>query len=165
MERSWWWKTAFFAVITAVSLLYLVPTVVPEAKQPPFLRKHLTKKLQLGLDLQGGMRLLYEEAVSEAVSDKAERDATDLDDTLRDDKFGVSEPSIVRKGSDIVIELPDLKEADFERIQNIIGRTAQLEFKIVDDSEATNAYMKALAPLIPKDAGIDLRTPVWQEKD
>src|SRR5205807_285902 len=83
----------------------------------------------------------------------------------RVDKFGVAEPSIVRKGSDIVIELPGLKEADFERIQNIIGRTAQLEFKIVDDSETANAFMKSLAALIPKDSGIEVRTPTWPEKD
>src|SRR5262249_5017085 len=81
------------------------------------------------------------------------------------DKFGVTEPSIVRKGSDIVIELPGLKEADFERIKAAIGRTAQLEVKIVDDTEVANAYMRSLEPLIPKDSGIEMRPHQWPEKD
>src|SRR5215471_5927664 len=86
MERSWWWKTGFFVIVTLLSVFYLVPTVVPEAKQPPFLRKHFTKKIQLGLDLQGGLHMVYEVAVSKAVSDKADRVATDIEDKLRKDK-------------------------------------------------------------------------------
>src|SRR5262249_32291027 len=83
----------------------------------------------------------------------------------RVDKFGVSEPSIVRKGDDIVIELPGLQESDFERIKNIIGKTAQLEFKIVDDSDVANNYMKSFGPLLPKESGIELLSYPWNEKD
>src|SRR5262249_4810765 len=83
----------------------------------------------------------------------------------RVDKFGVSEPSIVRKGDDIVIELPGLKEQDFERIKNIIGKTAQLEFKIVDDTDQGNNYMKSLGPLATKESGVEVRSPSWTEKD
>ena len=65
----------------------------------------------------------------------------------RVDKFGVSEPTIIKKGTDIIVELPGLKSADFERIKSIIGRTAQLEFKIVDDG---SEYMKKVAASVPK---------------
>src|SRR5204862_279052 len=64
----------------------------------------------------------------------------------RVDKFGVAEPTIIKKGTDIVVELPGLKAADFERIKSIIGRTAQLEFKIVDDG---SEYMKKAAASVP----------------
>lgn len=48
----------------------------------------------------------------------------------RIDQFGVEEPVIVRQGSDeIVLQLPGIK--DPQRAVNIIGRTAQLEFKLV----------------------------------
>jgi len=53
----------------------------------------------------------------------------------RIDQFGVAEPSIVRQGEDeIVIQLPGVK--DPQRAMNLIGRTAQLEFKLVDESAA-----------------------------
>ena len=53
----------------------------------------------------------------------------------RVDKFGVAEPSIRAKGRDIIVELPGLTKKHFERVKKIIGRTAQLEFKIVDDAQ------------------------------
>ncbi|MBP1738674.1 MAG: protein-export rane protein SecD [Deltaproteobacteria bacterium] len=49
----------------------------------------------------------------------------------RIDQFGVSEPFIVRQGKDeIVVQLPGIKDAG--RAIELIGRTAQLEFKLVD---------------------------------
>ncbi len=50
----------------------------------------------------------------------------------RIDQFGVTEPVIVRQGEDeIVIQLPGIK--DPERAMKLIGQTAQLEFRLVDD--------------------------------
>ncbi len=50
----------------------------------------------------------------------------------RIDQFGVTEPVIVRQGEDeIVVQLPGVK--DPERAIKLIGQTAQLEFKLVDD--------------------------------
>ncbi|HHK60495.1 MAG TPA: protein translocase subunit SecDF, partial [Desulfobacterales bacterium] len=47
----------------------------------------------------------------------------------RIDQFGVAEPVIVRQGEDeIVVQLPGVK--DPERAMKLIGRTAQLEFKM-----------------------------------
>ena len=53
----------------------------------------------------------------------------------RIDQFGVTEPQITRQGTDrIVVELPGNKE--IERAKNLIGQTARLEFKIVDQNAA-----------------------------
>ncbi|MEJ2656487.1 MAG: hypothetical protein P8012_04735, partial [Desulfobacterales bacterium] len=49
----------------------------------------------------------------------------------RIDQFGVSEPVLLQQGKDeIVVQLPGIK--DPERAIQLIGRTAQLEFKLVD---------------------------------
>jgi SecD/SecF fusion protein len=49
----------------------------------------------------------------------------------RIDQFGVSEPMLVKQGKDeIVVQLPGIK--DPERALALIGRTAQLQFKLVD---------------------------------
>jgi preprotein translocase subunit SecD len=55
-------------------------------------------------------------------------------ETIRNriDQFGVSEPDIRRQGERrLLIQLPGIK--DTERAKELIGRTAQLEFKLVDD--------------------------------
>jgi len=56
-------------------------------------------------------------------------------ETIRNriDQFGVSEPVIVREGQqEILIQLPGIQ--DPERAKEIIGKTALLEFKLVDDT-------------------------------
>ena len=84
-------------------------------------------------------------------------------ETIRNrvDQFGVSEPTIIKKGTDIVVELPGAKSKDFERIKGIIGRTAQLEFKIVDDG---SEYMKKVAATVPKGGPITVVPESWTEK-
>jgi preprotein translocase subunit SecD len=53
----------------------------------------------------------------------------------RIDEFGVSEPSIATKGNNrVVVELPGVK--DVERAKALVGRTARLEFKLVNMESA-----------------------------
>jgi SecD/SecF fusion protein len=55
----------------------------------------------------------------------------------RIDQFGVAEPVIVRQGlNEIVVQLPGVR--DPERAIDLIGQTAQLEFRLVDDSQAVD---------------------------
>lgn len=55
----------------------------------------------------------------------------------RIDEFGVAEPVIIRQGSDeIVVQLPGIKDVD--RGMDLIGKMAQLEFKIVADTTGIN---------------------------
>ena len=61
--------------------------------------------------------------------------ATQALETIRNriDKFGVSEPLIQRQGDNsIVVELPGLK--DTERAISLIGKTAVLEFRLLDEA-------------------------------
>ena len=54
----------------------------------------------------------------------------------RIDQFGVAEPVIIKQGTDeIVVQLPGV---DPKRALNLIGQTAQLEFKLVNDTPGIN---------------------------
>jgi SecD/SecF fusion protein len=73
----------------------------------------------------------------------------------RIDQFGVAEPVIIRQGEDeIVIQLPGIRDPD--RAMELIGQTAQLQFKVVAEAAGLN-----LDELISKavDSG------QWQEGD
>ncbi len=64
-------------------------------------------------------------------------------ETIRNrvDQFGVSEPIIQRQGQqDILIQLPGIQ--DPERAKEIIGKTALLEFKLVDDTANVEDALK-----------------------
>lgn len=73
----------------------------------------------------------------------------------RVDGLGVAEPSITRRGvSDIVVQLPGLGEQDIERAKKLIGATAQLKFRMVDDA-GTNNFFNQFRGKLPK--GFKLR--------
>jgi preprotein translocase subunit SecD len=69
-------------------------------------------------------------------------------ETIRNriDQFGVSEPTIHRQGTnEIVVQLPGVK--DPKRAIDLIGKTALLEFKIVDDEAPIAAQLpSSIAP-------------------
>lgn len=68
-------------------------------------------------------------------------------ETIRNriDEFGVVEPSIQLQGDDqIAIQLPGIK--DPKRAIDLIGKTALLEFKIVDDSNSVEDALKGTVP-------------------
>ncbi|MFY7992121.1 MAG: protein translocase subunit SecD [Bacteriovoracaceae bacterium] len=72
----------------------------------------------------------------------------------RIDEFGVTEPEIVSQGQDrIVVQLPGVK--DIERAKDLIGKTAKLEFKFVNDTISpvqTGEWMEKV-----KTAGIEYK--------
>ena len=241
MERSWWWKAIGILFLFGAAVVCLMPSLLGEDRMPSWYSNLIKTRLQLGLDLQGGIHLVYEVEVDKAVSDKADRLSADIEERLRKlnakvkivregrdhikitfakpadlskadkkfmadyrynlqevardkvtgllhltmesayvkevqdyavgqaietirgrvDQFGVAEPSIRAKGRDIVIELPGLKKADFERVKKNIGRTAQLEFKMVDDE---SDFMQKVAAKLPKDSPIKAQSDSYNGK-
>jgi preprotein translocase subunit SecD len=81
------------------------------------------------------IKQLKESAVDQAV--KAIRN--------RVDKWGVSEPTIAKRGdSNILVQLPGYSNP--EKAKELIGRTAQLEFKIVDDTDISLTQIQGKLP-------------------
>jgi preprotein translocase subunit SecD len=238
MERSLRIKTLVLLALVLISGVYLIPTFVSEDHLPSWFNRVFDKRVKLGLDLQGGLHIVYRVDLEKVIDDKAgelkrdieaklaehkidatvespradpaariplgavyvipktEAEAKKIDDKFLDDygeflvktdcppsrkgaicvrvatdyaekikvsaleqaiktikervdKTGVSDPTIVKKGEDIVVELPGTDDKENERIRGIINRTAQLEFKMVDDG---TPYMKKLADHVQKDA-------------
>ena len=68
-------------------------------------------------------------------------------ETIRNrvDQFGVSEPTITRQGQDrILIQLPGVQ--DPERAKALIGKTALLEFKLLDERTAVEDALQGRLP-------------------
>lgn len=63
----------------------------------------------------------------------------------RIDQFGVAEPDIRKQqGNRIIVQLPGLD--DPRRAINIIGRTAHLEFKLVNETADPQAAVNGVVP-------------------
>jgi SecD/SecF fusion protein len=209
-------KFLFLFILTIIAILFVLPSF--HVGLPAWWQKHVSKGLNLGLDLKGGMHLVLEVDMDSAVANALNRAVPELkemaekrglavkvgeisketlhltllnsdeqsplqkmlkeefphlevqgphrqegtliytlsltpkelkrlqEQTLnqslevmrnRIDQFGVTEPVIVRQGSDqIVVQLPGIK--DPQRAMDLIGKTAQLEFKLVDEQTSLN---------------------------
>ncbi len=68
-------------------------------------------------------------------------------ETIRNriDQFGVSEPDIRLQGENrLLIQLPGVK--DTQRAKDLIGKTALLEFKLLDESHDVDEALKGIVP-------------------
>ena len=82
----------------------------------------------------------------------------------RIDQFGVAEPIITKHGSDkIVIQLPGLK--DPQRAINVVGQTAQLEFKLVDEETMQKLNLDAILNSLISEKKISFDAPIeeWRK--
>lgn len=80
----------------------------------------------LGLDLQGGVSVVLKPKQS------VENSTIDQAITIirqRIDALGVAEPEITRQGSNILIQIPGVKDKD--RALELVGQTAELQFRPV----------------------------------
>ena len=133
MTRDFYIK---FFIIVAVAIFFAFSIYPPD------------KKIKKGLDLQGGVHVVLE--VEKPPEEKSVSDATDRALEIirnRIDALGVTEPVIQKQGTNrIIVDLPGVKNP--EKAIQLIGKTALLEFKLVNDDE--EALKKALKGEIPE---------------
>lgn len=256
MDRSTRWKSLFLLLLLALSVAALLPSVVETSRLPAWYADVFSKKVKLGLDLKGGLRIVYGLDIDKAVVDKATalrrdletrlaeqkitasvetpladkakgipngtvivvgepdavkaassgkfldeyedqlekircpkgregqlclRVASDYVDRMRDqaiaeavriigdrvDRYGVAEPTIIRKGDDIIVELPGRDEKEHERLRSIINKTAQLTFKLVDNGTEymNNLYIHVKEDPRAVDLGIEAMYDRWQHDE
>ena len=218
MKKKVLWKLILIGVTVVLAVIFFLPNTPAFKYMPEWWKKTMPDKgIVLGLDLQGGLHLVFEVEGDKAVEITAGRYASRLRDLLakkkltaevdvsgtditispssaeirqvvednyttlvpagtgnklvyrisdkearrikdsavdqaletirnRIDQFGVAEPTIVRQGeNEIVVQLPGVKEP--KRAIDLIGKTAQLEFKLVDDESKVAAELpQSIAP-------------------
>ncbi|MCP4706136.1 MAG: protein translocase subunit SecD [candidate division Zixibacteria bacterium] len=107
------------------------------------------KSMRLGLDLQGGIHVVLR-VMKEKIEPSAREDAVDRAIQVirnRVDFTGVTEPIIQKQGDDrIIVDLPGYTDAD--RAEDIIGQTAQLEFKLLETFENADLLLKRIDSLV-----------------
>ena len=218
MKKSIFWRFLFIGITVAAAFVFFLPNTPLFKSMPEWWQKNMPNKgIVLGLDLQGGLHLVFEVEADKAVESSVERYAytiremlqkkklqaevkkngldievspagMDIQNALKEgynnleqsvsgqtvtlrlndkeksfikdnaanqaletirnriDQFGVSEPTIHRQGTnEIVVQLPGVK--DPRRAIELIGKTALLEFKIVNDEAPVAAQLPAsIAP-------------------
>jgi preprotein translocase subunit SecD len=211
MKKKVLYRFIMISVLVVLAVVFFLPNTPVFSRMPGWWKNIMPAKgITLGLDLQGGLHLVFEVQGWRAVEITAERIAQSIEseagkkgieveakregyairvtppspevdklikadfprldregegvyeitadevkrikdnsvdqalETIRNriDQFGVAEPNIHRQGeNEIVVQLPGVK--DPERAIELIGKTAQLEFKLVDDKSSVAAELPA----------------------
>ena len=131
MNKNTKWKIVLVVLVVGFALWMGYPPLDVHNREGQVTQKG---KVNLGLDLQGGMHLVLIVDTSKLTPEEA-KDAPDRALEIirnRVDQFGVLEPTIQRQGADrIVVQLPGV--TDRNRAVNLLKSTAHLEFKLVSD--------------------------------
>ena len=155
------WRIAIILGLIAASVWALFPrTVVERVKRNGEFVYDTVRRVPLkrGLDLQGGMHV--DLAIDESkgpVPDKSKA----IDNALkvvrnRIDEFGVSEPLVQKAGNDrIIVELPGID--DPQRAQDVVQKSAFLEFQITDETQALEKSLPRIDAAL-KDAKVAVAT-------
>ncbi|MBN1980762.1 MAG: protein translocase subunit SecD [Chitinivibrionales bacterium] len=139
MKRNSPYTVIFILLLVGAAIWYLYPSFAFYSKTPDqrteAIRENpavIKKVINLGLDLQGGMRLLLEVDRS-ALADKNDKDVLDRAYTKIENRvngLGVAEPTIQKQGNNrLIVELPGLKDVTVAK--QVIGSTAQLQFQLL----------------------------------
>ena len=120
-----------------------------EERKPGSVNELERKAMRLGLDLQGGihvvLRVKKEEIEPSARADAVERAIQVIRNRV--DFTGVTEPIIQKQGDDrIIVDLPGYTDAD--RAEDIIGQTAQLEFKLMETYENASIILEKIDSVV-----------------
>ncbi|WP_299430075.1 protein translocase subunit SecD [uncultured Meiothermus sp.] len=111
--------------------------------------------IRLGLDLQGGLRVTLK-VVDPDPDPQIARTNLDVARTVIENRvnaIGVAEPLVQVQGHDrIVVELPGLTPEQQQRALDLIGQTARLEFRIVNQGAQGTTVAQINAIL--RDAGL-----------
>lgn len=143
------WKIGAILGLLILSFWLLYPTVEWYTKTPDerakleAVRMRPKRILNLGLDLRGGTHLLLELDVEKLGKKEQLNDAMSRAIEIirnRIDQYGVGETPISRQGERwIAVDLPGISNT--EEAENLIGKTALLEFRLVNTSEAAQAVV------------------------
>lgn len=112
MDRKTKWKTFWLALLTVGAICVLVPSIVPSGNLPVWFSKAFNRKVQLGLDLQGGEHIVYSIDLGKAVEDKATEIKRDLEAKMDEQGIEgrVTTPRVPVGGVNIILDDPAAKE-------------------------------------------------------
>ena len=96
MSRSWWGKLWILVFMTALAGAYVYPTL--SGGDPAKSKFPVKTRMNLGLDLQGGLYMVLGVDFDKVYRDVTERQATSLQERLREKQIPISSIKTVREG-------------------------------------------------------------------
>jgi protein-export membrane protein SecD len=118
MNSSWRWKFWTAAICTVYAILCVFPNFVAEDSHAWYAKFLPNSKVQLGLDLQGGIQMTLGVDLNRALMNEADRHVRDLEEFLKKDN--ISFLKIERDFSDTDIHVHLSPETDMSKFETFV---------------------------------------------
>ncbi len=115
MQKSLRWKFLFIFAIMAVSIFLFV-------SPKPGSSAGLFSRINLGLDLKGGMHLVLQVVTEDALNQELAQDAERITSDLRDKKIPFDS---VKKGNGLIVDIKGIDPAQDRDVRNYLGPFCQ----------------------------------------
>ena len=122
-------KTVITVFILVFSIIYSLPTIYNQA--PDWLNSINAKKMNLGLDLKGGVHFLMEVDLDEVVTTKSKKFSNDIRSQLRNEKIRYRNYSYQKTN----IEIQFANQESFEEAAELISKNYQDTFDLISLSD------------------------------
>ena len=122
-------KTVIAVFILVFSIIYSLPTFYNQA--PDWLNSVNAKKMNLGLDLKGGVHFLMEVDLDEVVTTKSKKLSNDIRSQLRNEKIRYRNYSYQKTN----IEIQFANQESFEEAAELISKNYQDTFDLISLSD------------------------------
>ncbi len=157
MQESIKQRMTIFLVVIVAAIAFLIPTFAPEKFRGKEGMSWISKPISLGLDLSGGVHLVYEVQTIEAVKSRLLSMAQRMRSDLRDEKIATTKASVNDKNQ-IELVLLSAKTADKakDKIQT------EMKEAIFVEQVSENDRVKLLYSLTPKQIDFIQRESVKQ---
>ncbi len=130
MMRDTFTRSLILGAIVVAAVVALLPTVVREG----FPKSWPTRPIALGLDISGGVHLVYSVKTKEAVKSRLQSMLSSIRSKLRERKIAVAQASV---GSDNSIQLTLLSDAFLDQAKSVVAEVApELSFTSQGVSDA-----------------------------
>ena len=119
-------RLIIFGVVILIGLLFLFPTIkvtakklsgLPVSSEEMLSKSWISRPIALGLDLSGGVYLVYEVQAREAVISRMQSSANAIRDALRREKVPVTKAAVNAKGE---MQITLLSEQQVEKAKTLI---------------------------------------------
>jgi preprotein translocase subunit SecD len=165
MERIWYFKLASVIAMTLASVVCVVGSVA-DKYHIPFFDRYVNTELQLGLDLSGGVRLVYDVLIDDALRQRRRQSATGLRDLVESDLH--VEKAAYRETGDTGFNLLFESQADSAKCDHAFirdhgwatdrGRSdaSEAHFAVAEDTRSTvRAVAQAVKQRVAQRLGLD----------
>ncbi|HMQ10903.1 MAG TPA: protein translocase subunit SecD [Oligoflexia bacterium] len=117
MSSAWKWKASVAALTTLLAIYFVLPSFLSETTLEQY-KSYLPKsKINLGLDLQGGIHMVLGVDVNRVLLDEAENYATEIKELL--DRENILYESVSRDFNSSIIKIKLNNPSDFDKFEDI----------------------------------------------